>query len=32
MMRRPEGLEKVTDAFYDIAYRFFPLYGRIESD
>lgn len=32
MMRRPEGLEKVTDAFYDIAYRFFPLYGRIESE
>lgn len=32
MMRRPQWLEKVTDAFYDIAYKFFPLYGRIESE
>ena len=31
MMRRPEGLEKVTDAFYDIAYKYFPFYARIES-
>jgi hypothetical protein len=32
MMRKPQWLEKVTDAFYDIAYTFFPLYGRIESE
>lgn len=32
MMRKPQWLEKVTDAFYDIAYKFFPLYGRIEGE
>jgi len=29
MMKKPQGLEKVTDAFYTIAIRFFPYYYRI---
>lgn len=30
MMKKPQGLEKVTDAFYSIAVRFFPHYYRVE--
>lgn len=29
MMKKPMGLEKVTDAFYSIAVKFFPFYYRI---
>lgn len=30
MLKKPMGLEKVTDAFYSIALRFFPHYYSIE--
>ena len=32
MMNKAMGLEKTVSAFYDIAYRYFPFYHRIESE
>ena len=30
MMKKPQGLDKVIGAFYDIVYSFFPLYNQIQ--
>ena len=32
MLKKAMGLEKTVSAFYDIAYRYFPYYHRIESE
>ena len=32
MLNRPESLDKVVTSFYNIVYKFFPLFGKIESE
>ena len=32
MLNRPEALDKVVWAFYNIVYNYFPLFGRINAD
>ena len=29
MLKKPQGLDKTVAAYYDIAYRYFPLYNQI---